>query len=305
MATILVTGGTGFIGSRLVPLLAAQHEVISLARTAQKDQPRVKTVRGTFHSFEDLRRLDGSRIEALVHLAGVTGGCSEQDGLEVNVAGTRRLLRYLADRGCRKFVLASSVAAVGCLTDREPRFAPQQLPIAPDHPFLGRDAYGLSKVLMENMARYMARAIPDAGIVSLRFGAVTDEEKYRPEAVRAAGLPLWAFVTLARVALRDVLRGLILAVSAPLPPGYRQYNLVGPDTPCEDSVPDLIPAFLGPAAGALDLAAYRRAGHGHDPLYSMKEIKRELGFAPEVPMRRAEFLKWQDARAHGKNIRNG
>ncbi len=129
--TVLVTGGTGFIGARLIPMLAEQYQVISLARTRQKTADGVIGVKGSFHSFEDLRQLDSYRIDALVHLAAVTGGCSEAEGIEVNVAGTRRLIRYLVDRDCRQFALASSVAATGCLTDAEPRFMPLQLPMPP------------------------------------------------------------------------------------------------------------------------------------------------------------------------------
>ncbi len=289
--TILVTGGTGFIGSQLVSRLAERHQVISLARSKQKAANGVIGIKGCFHSFEDLRQLDGHRIDALIHLAAVTGGCSEADGIEVNVAGTRRLVRYLVDRGCRKFVLASSIAAVGCLTDSEPRFIPLQLPMPPDHPFIGRDAYGLSKATMEEWARYFARRTPGADFVSLRFGAVTDEKSYAPEPAPAGSLPLWGFVTLARVALADVLRCLQLTVEAPEKAGYRQYNLVGPDTCCDDSVPDLMRVI----GGQLDLSSYRQSGHEYDPVYSMEEIRRDLGFIPEIPMRREAFLRWKQS----------
>ncbi len=111
MSTILVTGASGFIGKALAASLAAKHNVVCISRSNPGlDLP---TIRGNFDAFEDLRQLDGYQFDAVVHLAAVTGGCLERDGILVNVEGTRCLMRYLMDRGCRKFVMASSIAAVG------------------------------------------------------------------------------------------------------------------------------------------------------------------------------------------------
>ena len=71
------------------------------------------SVTARFESPEDLRQLDEFDIEVVAHLAGVTGRCTEQDALIVNVEGSRCLMRYLLDHGCRKFVMASSTAVVG------------------------------------------------------------------------------------------------------------------------------------------------------------------------------------------------
>lgn len=116
MAAILVTGASGFVGSRLIRRLSEQHKVIALARRAPSGDalPGVSGVQGDFSSVDDLARLDGYPIDAVVHLAAETGGTTEEAGLAVNVVGTRRLLRYLVDRGVRRFVVASSIAATGC-----------------------------------------------------------------------------------------------------------------------------------------------------------------------------------------------
>ena len=100
--------------------------------------------------------LDGLKIDVVVHLAAVTGGCREEDGLLVNVEGTRKLLRYFSDRGCTRFVNASSIAAVGF---QSPKFRPLELPIPDEHPCLDRNGYGLSKYLMEEVTKYMWRAL--------------------------------------------------------------------------------------------------------------------------------------------------
>src|SRR6187549_1971394 len=103
MQTIRITGASGFIGSHLVRRLVNEHTVICLQRRRVTGEGRSFVVRGEFHSFEDLRKLDGYSFDIVVHLAAVVGGCSEEDGLEINVAGTRRLMRYLIDRGTRRF----------------------------------------------------------------------------------------------------------------------------------------------------------------------------------------------------------
>ena len=151
---ILVTGASGFIGQRLVKRLSANNSVVCLSRA--KLAAEAVVVKGAFDRFEDLRKLDEFSFDAAVHLAAVTGGCSEEDGLSVNVLGTRRLYRYLLDRGCRQFITASSIAAVGSLHED---FYPLELPMPDQHPCLALDAYGFSKSLVEELSLYFTEII--------------------------------------------------------------------------------------------------------------------------------------------------
>lgn len=278
MPTVLVTGASGLVGGQLGPRLAGRHRVITLSRRASEGGHRA--VAGDFASFEDLRRLDDERIDALVHLAAETGGTTEEAGLATNVLGTRRLVRYLLDRGCRKFVLASSIAAVGCLS---PAFVPQSLPIAARHPCLAHDAYGLSKWLAEGVTDYFARVVPDADFTSLRFGVALERVRksrgHVPQNTVAAA-PTMPFLYLGYVALEDMLGALAAAVDAPARPGSRVHNLVGPDVRCADDVAAVLRASLGARAAGLDLSPWEVPGRRAPPLYSMEGLQRDLGFYP-------------------------
>jgi len=150
VSSVLITGYSGFVGRSLARSMARNHRVVGLSRHQPADVD-AQYVRGKFTSYEDLRLLDRYDFDVAIHLAAVTGGCLESDCVEVNVEGTRRLMRYLIDRGCPKFVMASSIAAVGF---QSTRFRPIQLPIPDEHPCLDRDGYGLSKYLMEEVTRY-------------------------------------------------------------------------------------------------------------------------------------------------------
>lgn len=276
---VLVTGASGFIGVALTRELVDTRKVVAMSRSrpVRGWSPGVSFVAGAFHSEKDLANLEEHRIGCLVHLGAVTGGCSEEDGLDVNVLGTRRLLRYLLDRGCRRFVLASSVAATGSLHHD---FVPARMPIPDDHPYLARDAYGLSKAMVEDLTRYFGRLYPDAAFVNLRLGAVVDDETWRPEPIKVGTPMRFPFVELARVMLSDAVRALASVVDGPPSVGVRTYNVVGPDATCEDPVPEVVRALLGDKAEGLDMSAYERPGHARDPLYAMEKIERELGFVP-------------------------
>jgi len=268
----VVTGASGFIGNAFARQLSAERKVVCLSRHAPAGD--LEFVEGEFHNLEHLPRLDGFEIECVVHLGAVTGGCSEEDGLAVNVVGTTRLLRYALNRGCRKFVLASSIASIGCL---QGDFVPLQIPILDEHPCLARDAYGFSKSAMEQVTRYMQRGVPDADIINLRLGAVVPEP---PEVHGTDNLKSHAFILLGRVMLADVLRALDVAVNAPAHPGVRVYNVVGPDANVRVPVPEVLRASLGAAAEVLDFSWYERPGHEFDAVYAMDKIKNELGFVP-------------------------
>jgi len=276
----LITGASGFVGSALAKLLAPQRPIVCLSR--QIVDFSVPSVAGEFHSLEDLSQLDAYEITSVVHLAAVTGGCSEEDGLAVNVLGTRRLIRYLLDRGCRKFVLASSIAAVGSL---QSDFIPLQLPMPDEHPCLARDAYGLSKWMMEELTRYFARLTPDAEFTNLRLGAVVDDAQWTPPRT-TVGAPLSIpFVQMGHVLLSDVLGAIQAVLQTPLRPGAHVYNVVAPDAASEDAVIDVLRAQFSARLDALDLSWYEQSGHEHGPLYAMDKIRNELGFVPQQSTR--------------------
>ena len=295
MSTILVTGASGFIGRHLVQRLSNDgHTVIAMSRKASEGAAHV--VAGQFHSFEDLRQLDGHSIDVAVHLAAETGGCTEEAGLAVNVAGTRRLMRYLIDRGCKKIILASSICAAGGLSVSEPGFVPLHLPMSAEHRFAGHDAYGLSKWLMEEMARAMATGARDVDVIALRLGAVTDETTWDPKPQRAEDLALWGFVALGRVALSDVIDGFVRCVELPLTPGYRQSYLTALDNASDQPVAELVRACLGDRLGELNLRHYERTGCEYDGLYDMTSARALFGIEPRVPMRPEAFKRWKEQR---------
>ncbi|HTK09025.1 MAG TPA: NAD-dependent epimerase/dehydratase family protein, partial [Ktedonobacteraceae bacterium] len=72
----LITGASGFIGTRLAQRIASQHPVIRFSRNL----PEVDeySIAGEFHALHDLHQLDKFSISCVVHLGAVTGGCSEE-----------------------------------------------------------------------------------------------------------------------------------------------------------------------------------------------------------------------------------
>jgi len=276
MARILITGTSGFIGHALAQSMAEAHDVVCLSRK-ETVVGGVATIQGDFTSPDGLAKLDPHKIDVLIHLAAVTGLGTEEDQLSVNVLGTRRLLRYLTDRGCKKFVLVSSIAAAGV---RCPDFRPLQLAIPDEHPCLDRKGYGFSKYLMEELARYISRQDGSLDIIVIRLCGVLPEDGARGH--RDAKPPFnWGMAHISPMYLSDAIRGLTLAAEVPLTPGYRLMNTAGPQACVRAPVPEIVRALYGDYADHLDLSQYERPGHERDPVFDTTRIKAELHFAPE------------------------
>jgi nucleoside-diphosphate-sugar epimerase len=273
VSTVLVTGASGFVGRALAHSLAERHDVVCMSRRAPGLE--LATVRGAFWSFEDLGHLDRFRFDAAVHLAAVTGGCSERDGMLVNVEGTRCLMRYLIDRGCRKFVLASSIAAVGM---QSTQFRPLRVPMADEHPCLDRDGYGFSKYMMEELTRYYARQNADLDVTNLRLASVVPDGQAPPPG-GAGPLTEWALGSITVMVLSDAVHAFSLAVEAVLKPGVRVMNACGPRAWVRDPVPDVLRGWYGED---LDLSWYERPGHAYDSVYDVRRVAHEIGFVARV-----------------------
>lgn len=269
MGGILVTGASGFIGKSLSRRLAENHQVICMSR---KDPGlNLPWIKGNFASFEDLVQVDKYQIEALVHLGAVTGGMTERDCILVNVEGTRCLLRYLINRGCKKYVLASSIAAVGF---QDIEFRPLHLPVTDEHPCLDRRGYGISKYFMEEISKYCYRQDEDIDVINLRLSSVCADDRM-PPLKEVSSVSEWSLGGITIMNLTDAVRAFVMSVEASYKPGVRIMNAAGPKAWTSVPVSEILRNWWG---DDVDLSYFEQPGHEYDSVYEVTCIKQEIGF---------------------------
>ncbi|MET0263753.1 MAG: NAD(P)-dependent oxidoreductase [Rariglobus sp.] len=279
---ILLTGGAGFLGQGFLASLDAQTRsrcVCIVRKTTPELAASVGVVvEGFFGDVTTLAKLDAYPITTVVHLAAVTGGCSEEDAMNINIAAPRVLLRHFSDRGCRRFVLASSIAAVGL---QRTDFQPLSMPIADTHPCLDIDGYGFSKFMMEQVAAYHHRQNPALTIYCLRFGVISPDEAPDAPYVAPSSPPAWTYAHFSKVRRRDAVGALNLARTKSSAGGFHVLNIVARQADLGTSVPELLAKWC--PQGPFDLSAYEVAGHERDAVFSTALAKQELGFTAEWP----------------------
>ncbi len=210
---VLVTGGTGFLGSHLIDRLLETPDTEVHALVRNPERARRLEGRG------DIRFLQGSLLDLpplpaglglVYHLAGLTKATKSSDYYTVNRDGTASLFRALA-RGdaSPRVVHVSSMAAAGpSLAGRPGREDDPPRPVSP---------YGRSKLLAEAEALAWKGRFP---LVILRLAAVYgpgDEdflEFFR--LVRRGILPLYGRrrKSLSLCAARDTVTAMVLAAGA-------------------------------------------------------------------------------------------
>lgn len=125
---ILVTGGTGFIGSRLVNRLAKEgNDVHALVRSSsdltslEECLDHITLVHGDVTSAESLDGVfDG--VDEVYHIAGLTYMGSRKNPMleKINVHGARNVLSASRKAGVKRVVHVSSITAVGIGSARKP-----------------------------------------------------------------------------------------------------------------------------------------------------------------------------------------
>ena len=280
MKTYLVTGASGFIGSRLIKELSdSGAEVIAFTRK-DIDVPNIKQIFGDFSSLEDLKQLVDYKIDTVIHLAGVTGDALEDDAMMVNVAGTSRFLRFMIDSGVKKFVTASSIAAVGCLTAD---FMPRSLPIKDDHPCDSANVYGLSKFFVEEISRYFSRLHQDVEFTLFRIGVVLAETAVVADEDRIS--KMWRpFCTLGCISVTDVVDAFQKAVQRRVESGVHIMNLVADKSYSTIPTIEALKLALGERADDLDLSFYKKPGHEHAGLYDLSTINNFIEFEVSIDL---------------------
>ena len=185
---ILVTGGTGYIGSHtVVELMAAGHEVFiidNLSNSKPAVLERIARITGRKPGFaqidirdgDSLRRLMAeNRFESVIHFAGLKAvGESVSEPLRYydnNVGGSVALLDAMREAGIKSLVFSSSATVYG---------DPASVPIREDFPLSATNPYGRSKLMIEDILRDLAKSDDSWRIALLRY--------FNPVGAHASGL---------------------------------------------------------------------------------------------------------------------
>lgn len=181
--TIMVTGGTGFLGSFVVKELADKGETPVVfdigdpTRSLQDVLGSFRFVKGGLNDFDLLvRTMEENKVNRVVHLAAFLQFGCERDprkAIEVNVQGTLNIAEACHRTGVKKIVFASSGAVYGPLTES----------MDEDHPILpGISLYGATKFLGEVFLDRWQRAY-EIPFIALRYWGI-----YGPGEVHSPGM---------------------------------------------------------------------------------------------------------------------
>ncbi|HEY2441799.1 MAG TPA: NAD(P)-dependent oxidoreductase [Streptosporangiaceae bacterium] len=182
---VLVTGGTGFIGRRLVrSLVQAGAEVTVLDKRPFPDDG-VTMVAGDMRDESVQARAVQPGIDTIVHLAAITSvvdSISDPVGTyQTNVAATAGLLELARTNGVKSFLLASTNAVVGNVGDA---MITEQSPMRPLSP------YGATKAAAEMLLSCYA-GVYGMTTCAMRFSNVYGpgmlaKDSFIPRLMRAA-----------------------------------------------------------------------------------------------------------------------
>lgn len=120
MPTAFVTGATGFVGINLVDeLLARDWQVTCLARAGSNThylgRRDVKIVEGSITEIGSLRAGMPEKVDAVFHVAGDTNMWSRRNARQTatNVTGTENMCAVALEKGAKRFIHTSTIAAWG------------------------------------------------------------------------------------------------------------------------------------------------------------------------------------------------
>ncbi len=175
---ILVTGGTGYIGSHTtVELLERGEEVIivdNLVNSKLCVLDRIEAITGKRPEFIKCDLLDKftldkvfedhPNIDSIIHFAGLKA-VGESVSLPLyyyhnNLTGTLNLLECMINHNVYRIVFSSSATVYGL---------PKSVPISEDFPLSTTNPYGETKLMIERILKDTAFANPELSVCVLRY----------------------------------------------------------------------------------------------------------------------------------------
>ena len=174
---ILITGGTGFIGSHTVVELIESGREVVIVDNFSNSKPvaldRIEAITGVRPRFYEVDLLDrgalravfsGNKIDSAIHFAGLKAvgeSCSQPlRYYHNNITGTLNLCDVMAEFGVKRLVFSSSATVYG---------NPASVPIREDFPLSTTNPYGQTKLVIERILADLTVADPTWSVSILRY----------------------------------------------------------------------------------------------------------------------------------------
>ena len=175
--SVLITGGTGYIGSHtVVEFLNNDYDVVimdNLSNSKKEALNRIEKITGKKPKFYEVDLLDKegmkkifqeNKIDSVIHFAGLkaVGESVEKPLLyyKNNITGTVNLLEVMEEYDVKKIVFSSSATVYGYSTD---------VPFNENTPLSATNPYGRTKLMIEEILRDIYTSDNKWGIALLRY----------------------------------------------------------------------------------------------------------------------------------------
>jgi UDP-glucose 4-epimerase len=290
---VLVTGGAGFIGRRLVRALAQAGTDVTVLDLRPFGYDGVRSLTGDIRDVSAVAEAVQPGTDAIIHLAAVTSVVNSIDDPEgtytTNVAGTFNLLEAARAAGVTSFLLASTNAVVGNVGDA---VITERSPMRPLSP------YGATKAAGEMLLSCYA-GVYGIAACSMRFSNVYGpgmqaKDSFIPRLMRAAregrGVQVRGDGSMMRdvVHVDDVIAGILAAWRA----GHTGPVILGSGQSV--SVLDMVEAARSVTGAALPVE-HVPVGPGEMPAVVLDiSVAHGLGYAPVHDLKSGLATVWPE-----------
>lgn len=269
---VVITGGSGRLGKYLTKEMKKYHEV-KVFDIVDSKEPGILYEKGDVLDIEACRKAFAG-YDVIVHLAGIpdTWNDPPETVFKINTVGTFNVYQAASDLGIRKVVYAGSETTYGFHFRNNKNILPAYLPFDEDHPVKPADAYGLSKLVGEEIAVTFTRRY-DISTVVIRICWVwlpEDIEEYKTVINDPSSwMSLWAYVD-----YRDAVQAFKLAAEQECRKKFDVFLIAADDNGTEVDSKELVSKYYS------EKVPYVKEIVGRQSLYDSTKAKCLLGYKP-------------------------